>query len=188
MLVPYHNNLPVHDGTRLLESSLDAVGVRLIDPRIPARTWTVQTFFAPVPRRMIGGVRARLVDELGFVSFINQRDLEVLLGLGAPGGDCLWMGGKYIGVGERDWCGLFLDEEDLLDDLQLRELELRIASINQGLGAVLPSGLVLARLLHADEGVDLEETYTLGWDLGYSDLERIRDRWSRTTRRRVAWP
>lgn len=188
MLVhPYHSHLPVHDGTRLIDASLDVIGVTVVDPRVPTRAWSVQTLFAPITRRMIGGVRARLVDAYGFVSFVNQRDLEVLLGLGVAGQLCPWTGGKYIGVGERDWCGLFLDDDDLLDDLQLRELELRMQSIEQGLGPVLPEGLSMTRLIHVDEGADLEEVHTLNWDLGYSDLEHLRLRWSRTTRRRVAW-
>lgn len=188
MLVhPYQDPLPVHEGTRLLDATLDVVGLAVLDPRVPTRAWAVQTFFAPITRRMIGGVRARLVDAYGFVSFINQRDLEVLLGLGVAGQLCPWTGGRYIGVGERDWCGLFVDDDDLLDDLQLRELELRMQSIELGLGPVLQEGMTLTRLVHVDEGLDLEEAFQLVWDDGYSDMERLQSRWSRLLRRRVAW-
>lgn len=188
MLVhPYHSHLPTHDGTRLIDASLDTVGTVVIDPRIPARPWMVQALFAPISRRMIGGVRAQLIDQRGFVSFINQRDLEVLLGLGAAGRMCPWMGGRYIGVGERDWCGLFVDKDDLIDDLQMRELALRTQLIEQGYGQQLRPGSVLTRLVHVDEGEDVEEVFTLLWDLGYSDLDEIESRWVCTTRRRIEW-
>lgn len=188
MLVhPYRSHLATHDGTRLLHEPLDVVGSFVVDPRVPARPWYIQSFFAPITQRMIGGVRARLIDASDFVSFVNQRDLEVLLGIGTPGKFCPWIGRKYIGVGERDWCGFFVDDDDLIDDLQFRELELRMKSIQQGCGPSLLPGTELTRRVHVDDGMDVEETYTLLWDDGYSDLERIENRWTRTTRRRIEW-
>ena len=36
MLVhPYHSPLPVHEGTRLIDASLDVIGLLVVDPRVP---------------------------------------------------------------------------------------------------------------------------------------------------------
>lgn len=188
LIHPYQDTLGVHEGTRLLETTLGIEGATFVDPRIPERAWAVHSLFAPVPSRMLGGVRARLIDAYGFITFVNQRDLEVLLGLGTPGQICPWLGSRYLEVGARDWCGLFVDSEDLRDDLQTREIELRLQSLQQGRGQRLPAGTELRRWVHRDDGDDVEETFSLLWDHGYSDLDGLGERWSRIAIRRIGWP
>jgi hypothetical protein len=85
--------------------------------------------YAPIPGRHIGGLRVRLLDEEDFVSFLNQRDLEVVLGMGKPGEQCRWLGEPYPSVKGEGWIGLFSDPEDLADDLHAREMELFAAGL-----------------------------------------------------------
>src|ERR1700689_4821822 len=117
--------LEVFNGTRLLRNDFGLIGESIEDPFTPQRIWTIQGIYAPVPGRALGGVRAKLTDQHEFVTFCNQRDLEVLLGLGTPGRWCRWLGDEYIEPGDRAWCGFCTDAEDLRDDLYERELMLR---------------------------------------------------------------
>lgn len=122
------------------------------------------------------------------MTFCNQRDLEVLLGLGNPGEMCFWLGKKYVEPGDKSWVGYCVDEEDLRDDLYERELLIRSDY------PMIPEGMSLTRLVHVEEGIDVEETYILlgDWDrdLGLSPdprYETVQNRWVRVERIRATW-
>lgn len=163
------------------------LGTRVLygDPR---RSWSIQSFLLPSRRRAIGGIRAKLQDQKGFITFCNQRDLEVLLGLGTPGAMCFWLDKEYEEPGSKEWVGFYADAEDLRDDLYERELLTRCDY------PTVPEGMSLNRLVHIEEGVDVEETYVLlgDWDrdLGLTPdprYETVQNRWTRVERIRATW-
>lgn len=165
-------------GTRILEQPLGIEGTTLYDPKEPWRAWTLYCFFAPIATMALNGVRARLVDAQGFSTFCNQRDLEVLLGHGYPNQRCKWLGTRYVDPSDPDWYGLCMDEQDLLDDLHYRELQLRNGS---------PDPLQqqeLVRYVHYDESLDKEERLLLTSDTHYvtgvspdADFNTLERRW-----------
>lgn len=176
-------------GTRLLLESFGLVGAMLVDPRDRMRCWNITSVLAPVPGRSLGGIRVRVEDQKGFVSFCNQRDLELLLGLGEPGAMCPWLQKSYPELDSRDFFGLCVDEEDLRDDLHERELRFRAE--NPG---VIPFGSQLTRYIHLDEDQDVEELMMMLYDcdpdtgLGPDHkLETISSRWTRVERNKVQW-
>lgn len=204
MLVhPYNerdkDRLETFVGTRLLKDDLGLVGVVVRDPDDAERTWRIQSVYAPIPRRGLGGVRTKLVDQYDFVTFCNQRDLEVLLELGTPGRHCPWMGGEYVEQGDRDWYGFCVDEEDLLDDLYDRETLLRQTSLLP----MLPRGSCIKRRVYyggerrrstRKDAANYEEEWDLLWDMDPETgacpdtrLETLHRRWSRTTKDKVQW-
>lgn len=176
-------------GTRMLSNTLGLVGTKLIDPLEPWRgVWVLEGLFSPIPGRRLGGIRAKLRDSKGFVSFLNQRDLEVLLGIGVPDAWCEWLDEPYVSPESKKWFGFCTDREDLLDDLHERELIFR---------GEYPSPLInldFKRRVHLDAGTDAEETYVLLWDAdpetGISPddrIETIERRWSRIEYKGVRW-
>ena len=116
LIHPYRDRqlLATIPGTRILENSLDLLHVRIDDIYTPYRIWEIQGVFAPIPGRALGGVRVRLTDQKGFATFCNQRDLEVLLGVAAPGELCAWADTDYVGAADHNWCGFCMDDQDLL--------------------------------------------------------------------------
>lgn len=166
--------------SRLLEETLDVVGLTRPDPLAPQRRWTVQGVYAPIPGRALGGLRFKLCDQKGFISFLNQRDFEVLYGVAKPGDYCVWTNTEYPAPGDRQWVGLCVDYEDLRDDLYEREAELR-GSLPAG--AILPYGLELERLIHDGPGNDYVETLCVSYDYdadGYgpdTSFDRVQHRW-----------
>jgi len=179
--------LPTFPETRMLQENFGLAGWQFGDLKDPQRVWTLQYFLSPVGRAL-GGIRARFLDNKGFVSFINQRDLEVLLGIGVPGRKCLWGGGLYPEVGDSGWYGLCVDSEDLIDDLQDRELRLRQTTIG-----VLPTNMEIQRTIHDDRSDSSELLYLIG-DMDFVSgcspdmrLETIDQRWARIERHRVEW-
>ena len=120
MLINPCTPLPVMPGTRILAEPLGLVGVPVEDPRQHGRTWTITNLFAPIHGRALGGIRAKLLDYKGFISFINQRDLELLLDVARPGEWCPWLNTEYPGVNssEEGWFGICCDVEDMLDERQ----------------------------------------------------------------------
>lgn len=191
LLNPSRQPLPVWPGTRVLSQSFGLVGVAFEDPHQSERCWTITTIFAPIPGRALGGIRAKLVDQQGFITFLNQRDLELLLDLAKPGAWCEWLGGSYPGVTcyDEGWFGFCVDSIDLEDDLQERELLLR-----QQYSGTLPSNIELSRLVHAEHQHDYEELLLLLWDkdvdTGYSPdprIETIGRRWVQVERNNVQW-
>jgi hypothetical protein len=175
----------------MLSELFGLVGVSIEDPHQPDRQWTISNLFAPVSGRALGGIRAKLVDEQGFITFVNQRDLELLLDLARPGAWCEWSGSLYPGVtcADEGWFGFCVDDVDLADDLQERELVLR-----QQYGGVLPNNIELSRLVHAEHDLDYSELLLLLWDrdfdTGYSPdprVETINRRWVQVERTKVRW-
>jgi hypothetical protein len=190
LINPFETRVLAHQGTRILQADLGILGAEVYDPQEPTRPWYIESLFSPVPGRAIGGIRAKLIDEKGFVSFINQRDLEVSIGMAAPGAWCKWLGQPYVDADDDKWIGICADDEDLLDDLLEREMVLRGASPN----GVLYSPLDIERRVHLEARNDFEDTYTLLWDMdpdtGYGPDPRfatIERRWARVERRRVLW-
>lgn len=190
MLVnPYEARLATYDGTRLLKETYGIVGRRVREDSDPRRLWVIQGLYAPIPRRALGGVRARLLDDNGFSTFVNQRDLEVLLGIGRSGSDCQWLKSPYPHPGDRDWCGLCMDRDDLMDDLLDLELFLR-CSYPQN--SILPPGIQIERRLHLEEGKDVRESLVLVWDMDArtgespdTKITTVDDRWASVHQERL---
>lgn len=193
MLVnPYREpaRLATLPGTRVLVDTLGVIGMHILDPLDARRLWEIRSVYAPCPGRKLGGIRVKLMDQKGFVTFCNQRDLEVLLDIAKPGDWCGWLGADYFGPGDDEWFGLCCDDEDLQDDLQEREFFLR----GQLPGGILSGLLSLERRVHLEYGLDVEDVFVLIRDYDpetgyYPDLrfETIEGRWSRSERRRVRW-
>ena len=193
--------LTVVGDSRLLEETFGLINRKLKDDVEPGRIWTIRGFYAPIRNRLIGGIRAKVTDDRGFVSFVNQRDLEVLLNIAEPGEYCRWLGKDYTSPYARDWFGFCMDAEDLHDDLFDRELELRMhqGDLTGSLG--LPIGFQLTRRLHLDPKIDVEELLYLEQDhnpervdprSGYYvtpdlDFDRVGLRWRSIERRRTPW-
>ena len=181
----------VTPGTRLLARPFGYTGRRLNDPHYNGRVWTVVQEFCPHPER--SDARLRVVDQLGFVSFINQPDFELLVGGAKPGDLNPWTMDEYPDIGDyrRGWLGLHTTPEDLEDDLHMRELQLRQ---HYGWNNLLPSMMQLTRFLHTgartDERFldmllyDADPITGLGPDNSIAALPR---RWSQIEREVVPW-
>lgn len=186
----YRHKLATIPGTRMLVDTLGIVGAQIYDADTASRTWEVRGLLAPLVGRAVGGIRAKLEDQKGFVTFCNQRDLEVLLGLAQPGQYCEWTDRPYLGSDDPEWFGLCSDDDDLLDDLQERELFCR-AQYPEG---VLYPPLDISRRVHRGSERDFEELLVLiddvDLDTGVSPdsrLETIERRWKLSERRHVRW-
>lgn len=187
LLHPMQQQLTLVPGTRQVADNLGLWGMTVNWPN--DTLWTVTGIYAPVQGRALGGIRTRVVNQKGFWSFINQRDLEVLIGDAQPGEWCEWLGKRYPSPSDKEWYGFCLDELDLEDDLHTRELEIR-ANFPGGL---LPNGLGLERNIHTEYGCDFIEAWILMWDQGSDGmtpdprLETLMQRWRRVERRRQEW-
>jgi hypothetical protein len=180
-------------GSRLLQTPL---GIEdrswFTDPFDARRVWCVENVYMPVPGRAIGGIRAKVRDQKGFVSFCNQRDLEVLLGMYQPGELCAWLDDGYVGVTDDDWVGLACDDEDLRDDLYERELYIRRELPPENYG-VITTNYQIERKVHMGHHHDIEELFVLRADMapegwGPDDrFETVEHRWMRASRVRVRW-
>ncbi len=177
-------------GTRLLEATHNVVGARIVDPDNALRVWEVQGLYLPIDGRALGGVRAKLFDQKGFVTFCNQRDLEVLLGIGRVGEPVDWRDDEYVGPEDPEWFGFCCDDDDLMDDLYDRELFARQQLPN---GLLLPGG-EMDRRVHLSRSNDCEELLIVVQDIDpetglFPDtrFETVERRWSRAERRRVRW-
>lgn len=191
LLNPFTDRLDLIPGTRCLQDPLGLSGVQLIEQDTPFRIWTIQWVLAPIPNRALGGIRAKLIDAKGFITFCNQRDLEVLLGYGVPGKYCSWAKKNYPSPQDPEWYGLCCDTEDLNDDTF--EYECRLRQHYAGY-QYLPSNLELTRRVHVDSGHDVEEMLVLLWDMDRDTgqapdtrYETVHHRWSRVERTRVNW-
>ena len=191
MLVnPYLHPPQAIPGTRLLVTTLGIVGTRIPDPYNIRRSWEVQSVFSPLEGRALGGVRTKLVDQKGFVTFCNQRDLEVLLGIAAPDTFCSWAEVDYAGPEDSDWYGFCADEEDLVDDLFEREMFLRV----QEPSGILTIGLELHRRVHLGKNMDVEESLFMRGDYNLetgacpdTDFNTLENRWTRIERNAIRW-
>ena len=170
----------------------DSPGYRLLQYvgrvfELEGRHWTVRRFFLPLTqdRTVRSGVRALVGDEHGFVGFVNQRDLELMLRLRRPREWCRWLGSSYPYL--DDLYGVCADANDLLDELYEHEQDLRTKFNN-----VLPAGTEYTRLVHREQGVDIKQLLNLLWDAdpqtGTSPdcrFETIERRWVRVQEERV---
>lgn len=190
LLNPLRDKPAVIPGTRVLESTLGIISGRLVDPHDHQRIWEVNSIFSPIPGRALGGVRIKLVDQKEFVTFCNQRDFEVLLGMGVPGKLCPWLDAPYVHWDDPEWYGFCCDDEDLLDDLYEREM---------GLRGYMPDGILIpgydiARYVHLDRNRDVSDLFIL---VGDSDpltgafpdtrFPTVGRRWARAERISVQW-
>ena len=189
LINPSRDRIDVIEGTPFVQDSrlTSYIGQRVLYED-PQRLWTIQSFLLPSLYTAIKGVRTKLQDQKGFITFCNQRDLEVLLGVGTPGEMCFWLGKKYAEPGDNNWVGFYIDEEDLKDDLYERELLIRCER------PLIPEGTSLNRLIHIAPKTDVEETYLLVGDcdqeLGLSPdprYETILQRWVRVERIKATW-
>ena len=194
MLINPHGQLPILPGTHLLTESFSLVGTVFEDPKQDGRTWSIERLFAPLRGRALGGIRARVVDNKGFMSFVNQRDLELLLDLAKPGDWCHWDRSVYPGLNDEEdgWFGICCDEYDRRD--QLQEYELFLRSYYSDQYTQLPAGFEYTRRIHKDYGKTVEELLLFLWDLDPSTglgpdgrLETIERRWSSVEERSVIW-
>ena len=187
LINPYLNpNLPVVPGTRMLREDFGLVGFALADPTTPGRTWNVQSVYAPLWERKLSGIRIKLIDNKNFVTFCNQRDFEVLLGIGAPGNWCQWADQEYVGQDDENWFGFCMDDPDLVDDLYERELEL-LAQYQ--LGQVDWSSTEISRRIHLGDQSDAEDLWIpdLGQAVETLNMVSLYNRWLRISRDRVEW-
>lgn len=181
-------------GGRLLTETFDIVGTKLRDPTSARREWTVNGLYFPIWGMTLSGIRARVVDQKGFASFINQRDLEFLLGFARPGDYCTWLGEDYVDPYSREWIGFCMDSEDLKDDLYIRELEVRLQQEEATGASFIPEGWEVERLISINGGTDVRETLTMRLDAdmetgSYPDprFETVDTRWVRIERERLEW-
>lgn len=188
LINPNRVQLETIPGTRILVESFGLVGFQHIDPREPRRSWILQCLYAPIRRRRLSGIRAKFMDGKNFITFCNQRDLEVLLGIASPGTRCHWADMDYAEIGESEWFGLCVDDEDLEDDLLERELRLR--ETHPG---ILPTNMQIERRIHNDR-TDVQELHLLLGDMdratGFGPdprLETIGKRWVRIERVPLQW-
>lgn len=174
----------------MLATDLGLLGTVIIESSNLSRIWTVNTVYAPVPERHLGGIRLKLVDQKNFVSFCNQRDFEVLSGIAKPGELCRWTDRDYPEPGDHDWIGLCMDAIDLEDDLYERELALRA----EYPGVPLPDASEIWRRVHPGVTRDAEDFWVLLRDVapetGYGPdprIENIYTRWSCVSRDWFDW-
>ena len=167
----------------------------LKDPIDPSRLWTLQCFYMPVKTRSIQGVRAKLIDQKGFVTFCNQRDLELMLGYAKPGTWCGWLGASYPEFASKEFYGFHMDYEDCADDLHDREMQSR-EDIRTGVLQVQDGVFEVIRYLHLEARVDVEQHDQFYFMYDYHpgtgmtpdlDVQRIDQRWRRVVRSSVAW-
>lgn len=184
---PYAHAVVTIPGSRVLVEHLGLLGASIHDPKNHQRIWTVSNVYAPLPRAL-GGIRVKLEDQKGFVTFCNQRDFELFLGLAKPGNLCPWTNKEYPEFTSKEFYGLCADDEDLIDDLFDREMGMRAECVG-----VIPFGTEVYRRVHVCSGSDYEELSTMLYDCddsGYGPdprLETISRRWSRVERNRLRW-
>jgi len=155
------------------------------------RCWTIQQFFMPMDRgrTVRSGVRALVIDEWGFIGFINQRDLEVLLEIKKPREWCHWLGAVYPETDSPSFFGVCCDSADLLDELFVHETEER-----QKYGGMLPGGLEYWRSVHLGKNSDEQQLVQLLWDADPATqmspdprFETLDSRWKLVHREKVQW-
>lgn len=163
------------------------------------RLWTILGFYSPISKQGIGvGIRAMLRDQNGFTTFLNQRDLEVLLQHHKPGDWCEWLSSRYPNPGTDPYIGFCMDIFDSEDDLQDREWEVRktLSAQYQGdpgmfMSQKLPNGLSIDRCLHLNDEHDVVQTDILLTDTsptGMSpdiSIDTIGRRWTKVQAERV---
>jgi hypothetical protein len=168
-------------------------GTVLKDLQDPTRLWTLACFYMPLRSRALQGVRAKFIDQKGFITFCNQRDLELLLGFAKPGMWCPWTNSPYPELDGPDFYGFFMDYEDCVDDLHGWEMAKRQEYWQRGFQAI-PETFSITRHLHLEARVDVEQVDLFLHDYdpvtGLSpdfDVQHISHRWRRVERNSVSW-
>lgn len=178
-------------GSRMLADPLGLIGVTVMDPPYPRHTWMVTAVFAPIEGRRLGGIRVRVRDTRRDVAgFINQRDLEVMLGLADPGHGCLWMGRSeyYADPSTPAWMGVCMDVSDMQDDMHLREWTIRNDLHRTEGSDIMPVGLETRRRLWLGAGDVRDQVIYVYQDRldeygePNRDWDRVEERW-----RHVGW-
>lgn len=83
---------------------------------------------------MISGFRWMCVDQYGFISYIEQRDFEFILGIGKAREYVPWSPrNKYVDYDDPDFCGLQMDDDDIDEVIFMHEETLRAQSPNGAL-------------------------------------------------------
>lgn len=189
LLNPFQHTIQVLPGSRILTNTLGLLGTQIEDPKQAGRVWMITSLYGPILGRKLGGIRAKLEDDKGFVTFCNQRDLEMLVGLASPGDFCVWTSSHYPEWDSEDFFGLCADDDDLRDDLYDRELAIRAQQ-----PGVIPFGQEIIRRIHTDTKRDHEDLYTMLYDCdhqtGYGPDPRFKTlsrRWTRIQRESVTW-
>lgn len=179
--------LATQGDSNLLIETFGIKDARFLDTVTQGRIWTVCGVYAPIRGRRIGGIRAKLFDQKGFIAFCNQRDLEVLLDIVSPGAYCEWLDEEYVEPSAQEWIGPCADSDDLIDDLYDRELEARASQTQPG--EMLPEGLYFPRSVHGGRNDDYVEDMILLWDFDRETMmgpdlrfETIVNRWRSTGR------
>lgn len=177
------DRLSTFKGTRILRNDFNLLDHTIEDARRPTREWTIVGVYAPLTCRAVEGIRVKVVDQSGVITFIEQMDLEVLLGLARSGAMCVWSGKRYAGPGDSSFVGLVCDEDDQLDDLMDTENVIRRSV------AIIPNRTTIHRKLQLEFGHEVEETWMM---MGDSDvesgmspdlrMETIERRWKRISR------
>jgi hypothetical protein len=195
LLNPFTSILRTVPGSRMLVESMGLIGASFADRKAGDRTWTIINLFAPIHKRSLGGIRAKLEDQKGFITFCNQRDLELLLGLANPGDICPWTDKEYPEVDSHEFYGMCVDEEDLKDDLFGFELSLRAAmAASPEYPSVIPYGHAIERFIHLSSGRDVFDRYLMLWDCDPETgmgpdprFETLPHRWTRFERAEANW-
>ena len=167
---PFREKPDRFGNTRLVTADLGLAGKKVRDPRT-SRVFVLSHIFGPVNSLAIQGIRVRGQDKNGIVSFINQRDLEVLLGLGVPGRTCRWFGRDYVDPSEPEWIGFAMEPEDSQDDLLIQEMQLVETK------GPPKQGDQLIRDLHCSETKDIREEWLYFNSFKYWLPEQVNLRW-----------
>lgn len=184
------------------------LGSSFYDREKAGRVWTVIDLYAPLYSRQCPGIRALVSDQKNFLSFIEQRDLEVLLGIGTPGEPCPWLyGTNYPGPDDADWFGLNIDDDEIEELLFANETMYRQDPLYAPNGLLNSMALAwhdgpfvpdVTFRLHGD-GRDWESIYTFNKDSVRDDgtnqgsflpnhsLSNIFERWSRIQKEKIEW-
>ncbi len=182
------DKLKTYAGTRILRNDLNLLQKELKDPENTLRVWRIVGVYAPVRGRAVVGIRVKVVDKQGIVSFVEQMQLEVLLGLVTPGTQCRWSGKTYQPAVHQLFHAFVMDDDDCMDDLLDREHILR-AQYPDG---VIPDQTGLIRQYQEEPGLMYRDTLELLTDGDVSTgmrpdyrLETISKRWLRQNRERL---
>lgn len=180
------HRLSTFHGTRILRNDFNLLGQSIRDPYVSTREWSIVGVYAPLSCRAVGGIRVKVADVNGTIAFVEQMDLEVLMGLAKPDNLCAWSSKRYVGPGDRSFVGLACDDDDLLDDL------LDTENIIRQTAPVIPEGTSIDRSVYLEFGSEWEESWRMMWDgdsstntvpdLKFETLER---RWKRISRNRI---
>lgn len=184
---PYAEKLERLGTSRRLVQDFDLMGCTLYSSSDNggARAWFITGFYAPTHKP---GIRAKVMDEKGFISFITQPELEVMLNVpGARAGKKVpYANFEYPSIDE---CEFAVDDNDLQDDLYDREMQIRALYP----GILIPQGFNMMRR-YTNQAVDKEEHLQMGWDGDLSTgmypdtrLSTVGDRWRRVQIERTYW-